>query len=143
MLPAAGRRLGQRSKWGARMWRKRFFPVFVGLLVVPIVGILIVGVSTKGFAFTPRWSVVFAIWILAVSTLGLHILATAQFDSTARESLDSAKGITEQTRKSAVDRADTVRDAGGDPRAQPLEGSSRPGRPRHPSSGRPSRLRYP
>jgi hypothetical protein len=88
--------------------------------LVPLVFVIAVPVrKVHGFAFTPRWSAVFAAWALLTITLILDWLVRWQADRSVDKTVQAAGTQAKATRDAAGDMADAARAAGGTAAANP------------------------
>jgi hypothetical protein len=85
-----------------------FWVLIGGIVVPPLIVVLAASDTETGFAFTPRWSAVFALWLLSLLSLAVHLIAKIQFDPDPITARNDALANEEKIRKAAVASATTA-----------------------------------
>lgn len=94
-----------------RVWQR--LGVLVAVLIPVVFVIALLARDVDGFAFTPRWSAVFAAWALLTITLVLDMLVRLQADESVEKTVRAAAPQVEAARNAAGDMADAARAGGG------------------------------
>jgi hypothetical protein len=102
-----------RSAARLRKWQR--FGVGLAVLSAAVFVVVVIVQRDRGFAFTPRWSALFAAWALLVITLVVDGVVRWQGDRDVDAAVVDAKAQAEAARRFAAAAADRARAGGVDP----------------------------
>jgi hypothetical protein len=114
---ANGRLEMRRSTRRTRLWQR--WGILVAVSAVVVFALVLIIQRDKGFAFTPRWSAVFAAWALLTLTVVVDAVVRWQGDRDVDAAVVDAKAQADAARRFAAEAADRARKAGADPIGDP------------------------